>query len=126
MRYAQEPKLKADKSEMSISPVDGRARLQAVMAELRPELHRYCARLVGSVFDGDDIVQDVLVRALVAADGLDAETPLKPWLFRIAHNRALDHLRSRAVRRSEPIEAAVHGADDLTVDPGEALMRPEG
>jgi len=125
MRYAQEPRLKADKSEMSISPVDGRARLQAVMAELRPELHRYCARLAGSAFDGDDIVQDVLVRALVAADGLDAETPLKPWLFRIAHNRALDHLRSQAVRRSEPIEAAVQVADDLTLDPVEALMRQE-
>src|SRR5258708_1499971 len=125
MRYAQEYKLKADKSDLSIPPVDGRARLQAIMAELRPELHRYCARLAGSVFDGDDIVQDVLVRAFVAADGLDAETPLKPWLFRIAHNRALDHLRSQAVRRSEPIEAAVQVADDLTLDPAEALMRQE-
>src|SRR5258708_16955008 len=122
MSYAKEPKLKADKSEMSISPVDGRARLQAVMAELRPELHRYCARLAGSAFDGDDIVQDVLVRALVAADGLDAETPLKPWLLRIAHNRALDHLRSQAVRPTEPIEAADQVADDLALDPAEHLI----
>lgn len=112
-------------SPMCISPIDGRARLLAVMAEVRPELHRYCARLAGSVFDGDDIVQDVLVRALVAADGLDAETPLRPWLFRIAHNRALDHLRSQAVRRSDPIEAAAQVADDLTPDPAEALMRQE-
>src|SRR5260221_3671184 len=105
MRYAQEPKLKADKSEMSISPVDGRTRLLAVMAELRPELHRYCARLAGSIFDGEDIVQDVLVRALAAADRLDPETPLRPWLFRIAHNRALDHLMSQAVKRGPPIQA---------------------
>jgi RNA polymerase sigma-70 factor (ECF subfamily) len=110
---------------MCISPIDGRARLLAIMAEVRPELHRYCARLAGSVFDGDDIVQDVLVRALAAADGLDAETPLRPWLFRIAHNRALDHLRSQAVRRSDPIEAAAQVADDLTPDPAEALMRQE-
>lgn len=96
-------------SSMPISPGDGRARLLAVMAEVRPELHRCCARLVGSVFDGDDIVQDVLVRALAAADSLDAETPLKPWLFRIAHNRALDHLRSQAVRRSDPfVEVFMH------------------
>jgi RNA polymerase sigma factor (sigma-70 family) len=111
--------------KMSISPVDGRARLLAIIAEVRPELHRYCARLAGSVFDGDDIVQDALVRALVAADGLDAGTPLRPWLFRIAHNRALDHLRSQAVRRSDPIEAAAQVADDLTLDPAEALMRQE-
>ena len=95
------------------------------MAEVRPELHRYCARLAGSVFDGDDIVQDVLLRALVAIDGLEAATPLRPWLFRIAHNRALDYLRSRAVRKGEPMEAAADVADDLTPDPAEALERQE-
>lgn len=95
------------------------------MAALRPELHRYCARLAGSVFDGEDIVQDVLVRALDAADVLDAATPLRPWLFRVAHNRALDHLRGRAVRRAEPIEAAAQVADALTPDPAEALARRE-
>lgn len=104
---------------------EGRTRLLAIMNEIRPELHRYCARLVGSLFDGDDIVQDVLVRALVAVDDLDPGTPLRPWLFRIAHNRALDCLRSKAVRRSAPIEAAADVADELTLDPAEALMRQE-
>jgi DNA-directed RNA polymerase specialized sigma24 family protein len=33
---------------------------------LRPELHRYCARLMGSVIDGEDVVQDTLARAFVA------------------------------------------------------------
>ena len=37
--------------------------------------------------------------------------PLRPWLFRIAHNRALDLLRSRAVRTAEPIDAAMDVAD---------------
>ena len=107
------------------SPSDGRTRLLAILAEARPELHRYCARLAGSLFDGEDIVQDVLVRALGAADRLDPETPLRPWLFRIAHNRALDHLRSQAVRRGEPIETAAQIADPLTPDPAEALARRE-
>ena len=102
---------------------EARERLTALIPQVRPELHRYCARLAGSIFDGDDIVQDVLVRALSAIDGLDEETPLKPWLFRIAHNRALDHLRSQAVRRSEPLEAAAHVADDAAPDPAEVLMR---
>jgi RNA polymerase sigma factor (sigma-70 family) len=112
-------------SDPTSMPSDARSRLLAVMAEVRPELHRYCARLAGSVFDGDDIVQDVLVRALVAIDGLEAGTPLRPWLFRIAHNRALDYLRSRAVRKSEPIETAAEIADGLTPDPAEALERQE-
>lgn len=112
-------------SEPTSMPSEARTRLLAIIVEVRPELHRYCARLAGSVFDGDDIVQDVLLRALLAIDSLEAGTPLRPWLFRIAHNRALDHLRSRAVRKDAPIEAASDVADDLTPDPAEALERQE-
>jgi RNA polymerase sigma-70 factor (ECF subfamily) len=50
---------------------------------------------------------------------------IRPWLFRIAHNRALDLLRSRAVRKLEPIEAASDVADEANLDPMEVLMRRE-
>ena len=68
------------------------AQLVALAAELRPELHRYCARLMGSVIEGEDVVQDTLVRALGALPSLDEATPLRPWLFRIAHNLSLIHI----------------------------------
>jgi len=97
--------------------------------ELRPELHRYCARLMGSVIDGEDVVQDTLVRALAALQEIEEQSqempPLRPWLFRIAHNRALDLLRGRAVRRTEPIDAASDVADEANPDPVEMLMRQE-
>lgn len=102
-----------------------RASLIALADELRPELHRYCARLMGSVIDGEDVVQDTLVRAFVALQELEETPPLRPWLFRIAHNRALDLLRSRAVRKSEPIDAASGVADEASPDPVEMLMRQE-
>jgi RNA polymerase sigma factor (sigma-70 family) len=105
--------------------VDRRARLLALVGELRPELHRYCARLMGSVIDGEDVVQDTFARAFLALDELDEAPPLRPWLFRIAHNRALDLLRSRAIRAAEPIEAAHDVADQATPDPVEMLMRQE-
>ena len=105
--------------------VDRRAGLVALAGELRPELHRYCARLMGSVIDGEDVVQDTLARAFLALDELDEAPPLRPWLFRIAHNRALDLLRSRAIRAAEPIEAAHDVADQATPDPVEMLMRQE-
>lgn len=98
-------------------------RLRALADELRPELHRYCARFMGSVIDGEDVVQDTLVRALVALPTLDASTPLRPWLFRIAHNRALDLLRGRAIRHTEPVDADQDIADPSTPDPLEMLMR---
>ncbi|TPM94701.1 sigma-70 family RNA polymerase sigma factor [Mesorhizobium sp. B2-1-3A] len=99
--------------------------LLALATVLRPELHRYCARLMGSVIDGEDVVQDTFARAFVALDELCDVPQLRPWLFRIAHNRALDLLRSRAIRASEPIEAALEIADDSKVDPVEMLMRRE-
>ena len=104
---------------------DRRARLLALAGELRPELHRYCARLMGSVIDGEDVVQDTFARAFLALDELDEAPSLRPWLFRIAHNRALDLLRSRAIRAAEPIEAAHDVADQATLDPVEMLMRQE-
>ena len=104
---------------------DRLAALLAEAGELRPELHRYCARLMGSVIDGEDVVQDTLVRAFVALQDLEQTPQLRPWLFRIAHNRALDLLRSRAVRAAEPIEAASEVADPASPDPVEALMREE-
>ena len=104
---------------------DRRAELVARAGELRTELHRYCARLMGSVIDGEDVVQDTLVRAFVALEALEEMPPLRPWLFRIAHNRALDLLRGRAVRKAEPIGAASDVADPGSPDPLETLMRQE-
>jgi RNA polymerase sigma-70 factor (ECF subfamily) len=92
---------------------------------MRPELHRYCARLMGSVIDGEDVVQDTFARAFVALDEVPNVPPLRAWLFRIAHNRALDLLRSGSIRAAEPIEAAREVADPESPDPVEALMRRE-
>jgi RNA polymerase sigma-70 factor (ECF subfamily) len=80
---------------------------------------------MGSVIDGEDVVQDTLARALVALQDMEEMPPLRPWLFRIAHNRALDLLRGRAVRMTEPIEAAFDVADQANADPVEMLMRQE-
>ncbi|WP_342237203.1 sigma-70 family RNA polymerase sigma factor [Inquilinus sp. OTU3971] len=107
------------------SPMARQAQLLALAGELRPELHRYCARLMGSVIEGEDVVQDTFARAFVALDELREAPPLRAWLFRIAHNRALDLLRSRAIRATEPIEAALEVADPASPDPMEVLMRRE-
>lgn len=103
----------------------GEAAFLALAAEVRPELHRYCARLTGSVIDGEDVVQDAIAKGLAALSMLEAATPLRGWLFRIAHNRALDLLRSRAIRAAEPIEAAEQMPDAETPDPLEVLMRQD-
>jgi len=73
------------------------------ITELRPSLHRYCSRMTGSVMDGEDVVQEALFEAYRKLDKFDDSRPLKPWLFRIAHNRCIDFLRKRGVRvEAEP------------------------
>ena len=78
-----------------------------LMAELRPRLHRYCARMVGSAFDGEDVVQEALAKAAEAFPAAGRIERPESWLFRIAHNAALDALRRR--KR----QAAVHSDTDM-------------
>src|SRR5262249_58791827 len=75
--------------------------------------------------DGEEAVQDIFARAFVALGELEEGAPMRAWLFRIAHNRALDLLRSRAIRAAEPIEAAQELADTEIPDPVEVMMRRE-
>lgn len=72
-----------------------------MVAAIRPELHRYCARLTGSVIEGEDVVQDTLAKALYALSQEPEVPALRPWLFRIAHNRAMDFLKSHGRRHTE-------------------------
>ncbi|MGR4869893.1 RNA polymerase sigma factor [Variovorax sp. LARHSF232] len=102
---------------------DARRRFLALVQDVRPELHRYCARMTGSVADAEDVVQDTLARAYYELSDLQAMPPLRPWLFRIAHNRAIDHWRHEAHRRSEPLDQALELAGDVADQPDSALAR---
>jgi RNA polymerase sigma-70 factor (ECF subfamily) len=86
-----------------IPPALAQAREQflGMVQSLRPELHRYCARLTGSVVEGEDVVQDVLAKAFYALGQLPEVPPLRPWLFRIAHNQAMDFLKSHGRKYTE-------------------------
>ncbi|MEC5385290.1 sigma-70 family RNA polymerase sigma factor [Uliginosibacterium sp. H3] len=69
-----------------------------LMIQLRARLHRYCARMTGSVLDGEDIVQETLIKANESYNALTVQH-VEGWLFRIAHNTAMDFLRKRARER---------------------------
>jgi RNA polymerase sigma-70 factor (ECF subfamily) len=88
------------------------------ISPLRPRLHRYCARMTGSITDGEDVVQDALFRAYRSLETWDENRPIVPWIFRIAHNQCIDFLRSRGVR----IEAEAAVAEPDFVEPGDPLF----
>ncbi len=97
----------------------------ALVAKLRPDLHRYCARMVGSVIDGEDVVQDTLARGYYELSALQAAPALRAWLFRIAHNRALDYLRRYERRMSEPLDPDTTQIPDRESDPEILLPREQ-
>jgi RNA polymerase sigma-70 factor (ECF subfamily) len=100
--------------------LDGSGRVEArylafleTVSTLRPSLHRYCARMTGSIMDGEDVVQEALIEAYRKLDKYDESRPLKPWLFRIAHNRSIDFLRRKGVRDEAEAAAAMPEAVSL-------------
>ena len=74
---------------------------------LRPRLHRYCARMTGSVMDGEDLVQESLFHAYRNLGSFDESRALEPWLFRIAHHRCIDFLRRRKVQQQAEAQAVL-------------------
>jgi RNA polymerase sigma-70 factor (ECF subfamily) len=94
-----------------------RSDFDRALAELRPKLHRYCARMTGSVIDGEDVVQDALVKAIEALPRTGSIENPEGWLFRIAHNAALDYLR----RRTRQAAAHAHEVMDMIADPADPV-----
>jgi RNA polymerase sigma-70 factor (ECF subfamily) len=103
--------------------VEARDQFMELVDEIRPELHRYCARMTGSVFDGEDVVQESLAKAYFALGQMVQPPNLKPWLFRIAHNAAMDFLKRYERKHVEPVadlperaEPEPAGVDPLLVE----------
>ncbi len=71
------------------------AMFEEALPTLRPEIHHYCSRMMGSVIDGEDIVQVALMKAYEAIGRGENVVNLRGWLFRIAHNSVLDLWRAR-------------------------------
>jgi RNA polymerase sigma-70 factor, ECF subfamily len=80
----------------------------------RTELHAHCYRMLGSVHDADDALQDALIRAWRGLARLERRSSLRSWLYRITTNACLDVI-SRRPRRVLPIDhgPAASEGDDL-------------
>jgi RNA polymerase sigma-70 factor (ECF subfamily) len=76
---------------------------QQLIESQRAELHAHCYRMLGSLHDADDALQETRLRAWRGLSGFEAGRPLRPWLYRIATNVCLDALAKRS-RRVLPID----------------------
>jgi len=90
--------------------------VRALQAEHGPALLGYVTRITGDPQRAEDVVQETLLRAWRKAGRLEGDaSALRPWLFAVAHNLAVDDRRARSARREnvEPELAEVPVAGQL-------------
>jgi len=90
------------------------------LEQYRRELTGYCYRMMGSVFEAEDAVQEALVRAWKNSDSFEGRSAVRSWLYRIATNVCLDMLRSRQ-RRAWPMDMG----PSVTADSSLPAVLPE-
>jgi RNA polymerase sigma-70 factor (ECF subfamily) len=93
----------------------------ALLAPHRTELHALCYRMLGSVDDAEDLLQDVLVRAWRGLPGFEGRSALRTWLYRLTMNACLNHIERRPPR-TLPLEyGAPAGPGE---GPGDKFLEP--
>lgn len=85
-------------------PPNDEASFMQSLEPLRGAIRLHCYRMLGSSHDGDDVVQETMLRAWRAKDSLADQARIKPWLYRIATNVCLDELKRRP-KRQYPADA---------------------
>jgi RNA polymerase sigma-70 factor (ECF subfamily) len=90
----------------------------ALLEQYRPALTGHCYRMLGSVLDAEDAVQEAMLRAWKGLDRFKEQASLKTWLYRIATNVCLDSLSATSRRRVRPVDVSDRPAvvnDDLVL-----------
>jgi RNA polymerase sigma-70 factor (ECF subfamily) len=101
------------------SITEAKSRFLRECEAIRPELHRFTSRMLGSVTEGEDVVQDTLAVAFFRLGELEAAASLRAWMFRIAYRKCLDLQRAR--RRLQSLEES----DDVDLGSADAADDPE-
>jgi RNA polymerase sigma-70 factor (ECF subfamily) len=101
----------------------------ALLEQYRPALTGHCYRMLGSVLDAEDAVQESMLRAWKGLDRFQEQSSLKTWLYRIATNVCLDTLSASKRQRVRPVELSetpnvVHDELVLNQRPRESWVEP--
>jgi RNA polymerase sigma factor (sigma-70 family) len=93
----------------------------AIFERYHQDLYRYCAAILGDAQDAQDAVQNTMLKVLRALPGEKRDLKLKPWLYRVAHNEAIDMIRVR--KGTDPLGAEALAAAAGPAEEAEARSR---
>lgn len=102
--------------------------LVALYDALRPSLLAYLIGMGLLKEEAEDVIQDAFLRLMGRSDLPFEEQQVRPWIFRVAHNLAVDHFRSghyRTTTSSEEVLSLQHGPRDKGLNPEESLLKNE-
>jgi RNA polymerase sigma factor (sigma-70 family) len=93
----------------------------AIFRRYHQRLYRYCLAILGDPEDAEDALQNTMAKALRALPGEERPIELKPWLYRVAHNEAIDLIRRR--RGEEQLDPELAGAGSGLAEEAETRER---
>jgi RNA polymerase sigma factor (sigma-70 family) len=109
-------RLQSDERLVSLTRRGNEAAFETLIARYRVRLLAFCRHMVGSTEDAEDILQEVFVSAYRAMLADDRELNVRPWLYRIARNRSLNHLRRPRPTGMDSMDVFEGGAAVATAD----------
>jgi RNA polymerase sigma factor (sigma-70 family) len=129
-------KLKGDEQLVALVRSGNSGAFDTIVDRYRPRLLGFCRQMLGSTEDAEDVLQEVLVNAHKAMLADNREIKLKPWLYRIARNRSLNHLRKPKAEAKESMDsvpmaeeastaAKVHNREEFRQLLGDVTKLPE-
>jgi RNA polymerase sigma factor (sigma-70 family) len=115
-------RLQSDERLIALTRRGHHAAFEALFSRYQARLLAFCRHMLGSKEDAEDVLQEVFVAAFNAVLGDDRAINVRPWLYRIARNRSLNHLRRASAIGVDSMD--IHFADG-GMSTGEQVMRRE-
>ncbi len=116
--HARSPllRLQSDEGLVALVRCGHIAAFEVLVARYHGRLLSFCRHLVGSLDDAEDVLQEVMTAAFKAIIADERHIHVQPWLYRIARNRSLNHLRKNTLPTADPVEIECSENGATTVD----------